>query len=144
MKEVLEYCLDDNNDEVQALAAEGISKLMLTQRLKDESVSYDGKHSFFLKKKLILFQLLRLLVLLYFLPVSDEPNIKVQQCLSYFFPAYSFSSLENQKAMAAVTISALNEVCNMHSDLKSYETMINPLQISDMLADWTDPRKLAK
>lgn len=46
--------------------------------------------------------------------------------------------------MAAVTISALNEVCNMHSDLKSYETMINPLQISDMLADWTDPRKLAK
>lgn len=47
MKEVLEYCLDDNNDEVQALAAEGISKLMLTQRLKDESVSYDGKHSFF-------------------------------------------------------------------------------------------------
>lgn len=51
MKEVLEYCLDDNNDEVQALAAEGISKLMLTQRLKDESVSYDGKHSFFFKKK---------------------------------------------------------------------------------------------
>ncbi|ORE13224.1 hypothetical protein BCV71DRAFT_246469 [Rhizopus microsporus] len=125
IKEVLEYCLDDNNDEVQALAAEGIAKLMLTKRLNDES-------------------LLRLLVLLYFLPITDQPNIKVQQCLSYFFPAYSFSSPENQKTMANITMSALTEVCNMHEDLKPYETMINPIQISDMLADWVDPRKLAK
>ncbi|KAI9254666.1 nuclear condensing complex subunit [Sporodiniella umbellata] len=125
MKEVLEYCLDDNNDEVQAIAAEGVSKLMLTQRLNDES-------------------LLRLLVLLYFLPVTEDMNLKVQQCLSYFFPAYSFSSLENQKNMTAVAISVLNEVCTMHSDLKPYEKMSTPLQISDMLADWTDPRKLAR
>jgi hypothetical protein len=35
--------LDDNNDEVQALAAEGIAKLMLTKRLNDENVSYEKK-----------------------------------------------------------------------------------------------------
>lgn len=46
--------------------------------------------------------------------------------------------------MANIVISALEELCNTYNDLAKDETMVNPMQISDMLADWTDPRKLAK
>lgn len=84
------------------------------------------------------------MILLYFFPVTDEDNNKVQQCLTYFFPAYSYSSADHQTSLSNVTILALEELCNTYSDLKPDEIMVNPMQISDMLADWTDPRKLAK
>lgn len=84
------------------------------------------------------------MILLYFFPTVEPVNNKIQQCLTYFFPAYCYSSADHQKAFSIVTISALEELCNTHIDLQEDEVMVNPNQIADMLADWTDPRKLAK
>lgn len=84
------------------------------------------------------------MVLLYFFPTTDTVNIKIQQCLTYFFPAYCYSSADHQKSMSNIVISALEELCNTFNDLAKDETMVNPMQISDMLADWTDTSKLAK
>jgi condensin complex subunit 3 len=84
------------------------------------------------------------MVLLYFFPVKGKGNLGTQQCLSYFFPAYCYSSPENQKSLINVTVSALEELCNVSEDLEESENMVAPVQISDILADWTDPRKIAK
>lgn len=35
------------------------------------------------------------------------------------------------------------ELCDTYADLEKDERMVNPAQISDMLADWTDPRRIA-
>lgn len=40
-------------------------------------------------------------------------------------------------------MSALQELCETYTDLEQDEEMVSPSQISDMLADWTDPRKIA-
>lgn len=84
------------------------------------------------------------MILLYFFPTMEPVNNKIQQCLTYFFPAYCYSSADHQKSFSNVTIPALEELCNTFNDLEEEETMVNPTQISEMLADWTDPRKLAK
>lgn len=84
------------------------------------------------------------MILLYFFPTTDTVNNKVKQCLTYFFPAFCYSSADHQKSMANVTISALEELCNTYVDLEKDESMVSPMQISEMLADWTDPRKLAR
>ncbi|KAI8066111.1 nuclear condensing complex subunit [Thamnidium elegans] len=125
IREVFEFCIDHDTLEIQAITTEGLAKLMLAKRFQDDEI-------------------LRLMILLYFFPVTDQDNNKVQQCLTYFFPAYSYSSADHQTSLSNVTILALEELCNTYSDLKSDEIMVNPMQISDMLADWTDPRKLAK
>ncbi|KAI9245790.1 nuclear condensing complex subunit [Helicostylum pulchrum] len=125
IREVFEFCIDHDTLEIQTTTTEGLAKLMLAKRFQDDEI-------------------LRLMILLYFFPVTDEDNNKVQQCLTYFFPAYSYSSADHQISLSNVTILALEELCNTYSDLKPDEIMVNPMQISDMLADWTDPRKLAK
>ncbi|GAA5817114.1 hypothetical protein MFLAVUS_010654 [Mucor flavus] len=125
IREVFEFCIDHDTLEIQTITTEGLAKLMLAKRFQDDEI-------------------LRLMILLYFFPVTDEDNNKVQQCLTYFFPAYSYSSADHQTSLSNVTILALEELCNTYSDLKPDEIMVNPMQISDMLADWTDPRKLAK
>jgi condensin complex subunit 3 len=86
------------------------------------------------------------MILLYFFPKTenDEASNTIHQCLAYFFPAYCYSSTEHQKALSTVTIAALEELCNVYNDLDKDETMTNPRQIAEMLADWNDPRKLAK
>ncbi|KAI8880336.1 hypothetical protein K501DRAFT_15461 [Backusella circina FSU 941] len=125
IRELFEFCLDHDSQSIQAIAAEGLAKLMLARRFKDDEI-------------------LRLMVLLYFFPVRGNGNLGTQQCLSYFFPAYCYSSPENQKSLVNVTVSALEELCNVNEDLEENETMVAPVQISDILADWTDPRKIAK
>ncbi|KAI7899163.1 nuclear condensing complex subunit [Cokeromyces recurvatus] len=68
-------------------------------------------------------ELLRLMVLLYFFPktVINDFNNTIHQ-----------------------SIPALEELCNIYGDLEKDETMTNPKQISEMLADLSDPRKLVK
>lgn len=87
------------------------------------------------------------MVLLYFFPKTSEHNgefhNKMFQCLAYFFPAYSYSSVEHQKALAEITLHALIELCNLFEDLGDDESMLDPKKISEILADWNDPDKLA-
>ncbi|KAI9278371.1 nuclear condensing complex subunit [Phascolomyces articulosus] len=122
LQKILESCVDHDSAEIQGIAVEGLSKLMLTRMFKDEYT-------------------LKMMVLLYFFPTTFD-NEKIQQCLSYFFPAYAYSSAENQNLLAGVTVSALIDLCETHADLEKDEKMAPPVRISDMLADWTDPRKI--
>ncbi|CAO3652827.1 unnamed protein product [Cunninghamella echinulata] len=123
-RELFEYCLDHENIEIQTLAAEGLAKLMLSRMYKDEET-------------------LKLLVLLYFFPTTVDNN-KIQQCLSYFFPAYCHSFSENQKSMAKIVMPALTELIETYLDLKEGEKMVSPQLIAEMLCDWTDPRRVVK
>ncbi|KAI8986589.1 nuclear condensing complex subunit [Pilobolus umbonatus] len=127
IRELFEFTLDHDSSEIQRVATEGLTKLMLTKRFRDEEI-------------------LRLLVLLYFFPTSstDTGNHKIRQCLTYFFPAFCFSSSENQKSLINITIPALNELIDIYSDLDEGEEMVSPTQIAAMMADWVDPRKLAR
>ncbi|KAI8373382.1 nuclear condensing complex subunit [Choanephora cucurbitarum] len=126
VREVFEFGLDHDNTEIQSLTTQALCKLMLFNRFDDN-------------------ELLRLMVLLYFFPQTeiDEANNTIHQCLAYFFPAYCYSSAAHQKAISNITIPALEELCHVYSDLAVDETMTNPKNISDMLADWNDPEKLA-
>ncbi|CAO3650504.1 unnamed protein product [Cunninghamella blakesleeana] len=121
-RELFEYCLDHENLDIQTLSAEGLAKLMLSRIYNDEET-------------------LKLLVLLYFFPTTVDNN-KIQQCLSYFFPAYCRSFGENQKSMAKIALSALTELIDTYLDLKEGEKMVMPNLISEMLCEWTDPRQV--
>ncbi|KAI7850196.1 nuclear condensing complex subunit [Circinella umbellata] len=122
LRKILEQCVDHDSPEVQSTAVEGLSKLMLTRMFKDEYT-------------------LKMMTLLYFFPTSFD-NEKIQQCLSYFFPAYAYSAAENQSLLAKVAVPVLLNLCDTYSDLEQDEKMAPPARISDMLADWTDPRKI--
>ncbi|CAO3654330.1 unnamed protein product [Mucor fragilis] len=127
IRNVFEFGLDHDNTEIQSLTTQSLCKLMLFNRYTDD-------------------ELLRLMILLYFFPKTDmdEHSNMIHQCLAYFFPAYCFSSLEHQKAVSNITLAALEELCNIYTDLEKDENMTNPKQIAEMLADWNDPRKLTK
>ncbi|KAI8100193.1 nuclear condensing complex subunit [Halteromyces radiatus] len=121
--ELFEYCLDHDSPEIQAIACEGLAKLILSRSYKHEET-------------------LKLLVILYFFPTSIDNN-KVQQCLSYFFPAYCHSSTENQQCMSNIGVAALVELTETFVDLKEGEHMVEPTVIAEMLTHWTDPRQLS-
>lgn len=67
---------------IQALAALGICKLMLSGMITDCEV-------------------LKRLALVYFAPETLD-NLELRQCLSYFFPVYCFSNAANQRRMSEV------------------------------------------
>ncbi|KAI9477970.1 MAG: nuclear condensing complex subunit [Benjaminiella poitrasii] len=127
IRQVFEFGLDHDNTEIQSLTTQALCKLMLFNRYDEE-------------------ELLRLMVLLYFFPrtVMNESGNTIHQCLAYFFPAYCYSAVKHQKELAAIAVPALEELCNIFADLEKDETMTHPKQISDMLADWCDPRKLVQ
>ncbi|ORX63182.1 hypothetical protein DM01DRAFT_1331258 [Hesseltinella vesiculosa] len=122
VRSVFEYCLDHDNEKLQATTTEGLAKVMLSRQLKDD-------------------EMLKLLTVLYFFPTTME-NGSVQQCLTYFFPAYCHSNAENQQSMARIAVSAIQELVDTYLDLQEDEKMIDPKRISEMMADWTDPRQL--
>ncbi|KAI7867392.1 nuclear condensing complex subunit [Spinellus fusiger] len=119
IKGIFEHALDHDDPEMQAIAAQGLSKLMLSRIYQDKD----------------------LLILLYFFP-STIDNIAIQQCLSYFFPAYCYSSSSNQALLSSVTVEALEDLCITYDDLNGDEKMVSPVQIADILADWTDTSKV--
>ncbi|KAL0094771.1 nuclear condensing complex subunit [Phycomyces blakesleeanus] len=124
VKDIFERSLDHDDPDMQAIAAQGLAKLMLSRIYQNRDT-------------------LKLLILLYFFP-STIDNITIQQCLSYFFPAFCYSSTVNQRMMAEVAVEALEDLCSTFDDLDENEKMTSPGQIADMLADWTEPRKVAK
>ncbi|RUS13234.1 nuclear condensing complex subunit, partial [Endogone sp. FLAS-F59071] len=107
---------------LQAIAVEGISKLMLSKMLRDE-------------------ELLKQLVLLYFDPDTAD-NLKLRQCLSYFLPMYCHSSQDNQVLMQKILVPTILSLIQMHHDLSKEQEMVAPPQIIQMMVDWTDPRRV--
>ncbi|KAK0494637.1 nuclear condensing complex subunit [Armillaria luteobubalina] len=111
----------EESNAVQAVLCIGICKLLLAGLVKDPKV-------------------LTTLVLTYISPsTSDNPELR--QCLSYFFPVYCYSSLENQARMQSIFIDAFNLASQLHGELEEGQEMISLQQFSLLLMDWINPEK---
>ncbi|KAF7725065.1 hypothetical protein EC973_000472 [Apophysomyces ossiformis] len=80
LRELFEFALNHDSNEIQAIATEGLAKLLLLRILQDNEVC----------------------------------------------------------------ISALQDLCETYTELEEDEEMVSPSLIADMLADWTDPRKITE
>ncbi|KAL1297786.1 hypothetical protein AAFC00_006322 [Neodothiora populina] len=113
--------------EVQAMGANAISKLMLSQLVTDND-------------------LLKLLVISFFDPETTT-NASLRQALSYFLPVYCHSRATNAQKMAIVAtgvisrLSTLREAFMEDEDVEEGE-MVTLATIGGLLVDWTDPRKI--
>ncbi|KAF8814695.1 ARM repeat-containing protein [Phlegmacium glaucopus] len=118
--------LDDSSDspEAQAVLCTGICKLLLAGIITDPRV-------------------LSCLALMYISPTTKD-NQELRQCLSYFFPVYSYSSPENQIRVQGVFIIAFGGAARMHEDLDEDEEMISLHQFGLLMLDWTNPQKAAE
>ncbi|KAI8812147.1 nuclear condensing complex subunit [Cladochytrium replicatum] len=113
----LKLSLESDQEQVVLSAAEGISRLFLLNKLKDTNT-------------------LQLLLSVYYRSENDDSS-KLSQCLSFFFPAYSYLTVENMRSMAEAVIpflEELNDEEDMEKALKS--------QMMQQLSEWTDIRNL--
>ncbi|KZO96900.1 putative mitotic chromosome condensation-related protein [Calocera viscosa TUFC12733] len=122
--EFLLHVMGDESPEVQAVACEGIAKLMLSGMVSDETI-------------------LQSLVLMYLSPETAD-NQALRQCLSYFFPVYCYSSSHNQRKMQHIFLPVMEVLTQVHQDLEEDQEMITPSQIGMQLVDWTDPEKVVE
>ncbi|KAI8454387.1 nuclear condensing complex subunit [Phakopsora pachyrhizi] len=122
--EFLLHVLDQDSKEIQATAAIGISKLMLSGIVTSSEV-------------------LQMLVLVYFSPETCD-NQKLRQCLSYFLPVYCFCSSVNQRRMQSMVLPALDVLSGVYDDQEEKVGMLSPIQIAMQLIDWTDPSKVVE
>ncbi|WVQ95614.1 hypothetical protein IAU59_002712 [Kwoniella sp. CBS 9459] len=118
--ELVQHILGQESPEVQAVACEGVSKLMLAGMISDEAV-------------------LQSLVLLYFSPETAD-NQPVRQCLTYFLPVYCYSAPENQRRMLSIFSDTFSLLAELAEDVGDEE--MPPLaQMGLMMVDWLDPYK---
>lgn len=87
--------------------------------------------------------MIKKLIKLYLIP-STAGNQGLRQCLTFFFPVYSYSSPLNQKRIQEVFIPVYLELKRIRGELDEDEEMIGAAQIATMFMDWTDPLKLSK
>ncbi|ORX55366.1 hypothetical protein BCR36DRAFT_347135 [Piromyces finnis] len=120
VNEIFKRCLRNTENEVLSLAVSGISKLMLLKYFYDP-------------------QILQRLVILYFHPCTAK-NDSLRQCLSYFLPAFSYSSIENQEFMTGVLGVCIRKLLKQY--YKNKEDMITPIQFGQQMIDWTDYRRV--
>ncbi|CAD6966810.1 unnamed protein product [Tilletia controversa] len=114
--------LEDDELSIQAIAAEGMAKLMLSGMIDSSE------------------QAIRSLVLVYMSPETVE-NQQLRQCLSYFIPLYALSELTNQREMAKIFMPVLRILTEIYAEKDDDQVMVTPLQVAMQLADWTDPEK---
>jgi len=120
VNEIFKRCLRNTEGEVLSLAVGGISKLMLLKYFYDP-------------------QILQRLVILYFHPCTAK-NDTLRQCLSYFLPAFSYSSIENQEFMTSILGVCIRKLIKQY--YKNKEDMISPIQFGQQMIDWTDYRRV--
>lgn len=113
--------LEDDDLAIQAIAAEGMAKLMLSGVVDDDDA-------------------LRSLVLVYMSPETSE-NQALRQCLSYFLPLYCYRSSANQRRLQRVFIPVLDVLTEVFYERDETQEMVTPLQIGVQLLDWSDPAK---
>ncbi|ORY20755.1 nuclear condensing complex subunit [Naematelia encephala] len=118
--ELVRHTLSQEAPEVQAVACEGVAKLMLAGMIEHESI-------------------LQSLVLLYFSPETAD-NQPLRQCLTYFLPVYCYSSSENQKRMLSIFMDTFNMLAQLHEEVDE-EGMLPLGQMGLMIVDWLDPEK---
>lgn len=113
--------LEDDEEAIQAVAAEGIAKLMLSGMVDDDEA-------------------LRSLVLVYMSP-ETQSNQEMRQCLSYFLPVYCFSSSTNQRRLQRVLLPVLQVLTEVYHEIAGEQEMVTPAQVGAQLIDWSDPTK---
>ncbi|KAI5364853.1 Putative armadillo-like helical, nuclear condensin complex subunit 3 domain-containing protein [Septoria linicola] len=124
--------LKSGDAEVQSTGATALSKAMLSRLVTDTD-------------------LLKQLVVTYFDPDSVT-NAQLRQGLSYFLPVYCHSRAENAVRMAEITTSVVSKLQTLRKAFEddddedvaaaSSDQMVSMTQITNMLLDWTDPRKI--
>ncbi|KAM3417354.1 hypothetical protein BST61_g5604 [Cercospora zeina] len=128
---VFKQSLKSGDSEVQSTGATALSKVMLSRLIVDSD-------------------LLKQLVVTYFDPDSIT-NPQLRQSLSYFFPVYCHSRAENAVLMAEITSSAISKLLTLRKAFEDdddedavagADQMVSMTQITNMLLDWTDPRKI--
>ncbi|WWC92262.1 uncharacterized protein L201_007216 [Kwoniella dendrophila CBS 6074] len=118
--ELVRHVLSQDSPEVQAVACEGVAKLMLAGMISDETV-------------------LQSLVLLYFSPETAD-NQPLRQCLTYFLPVYCYSSPDNQRRMLSIFSDTFGLLAQLLEEAEDEE--MPPLaQMGLMMVDWLDPQK---
>jgi condensin complex subunit 3 len=113
--------LEDDDAQIQAFAAEGMAKLMLSGIVTDDDA-------------------LRSLILVYMSPETSD-NQQLRQCLSYFLPIYCYSSAANQRRLQRVVVPALDVLTEVYYERDDRQEMVSPLQVGLQLLDWCDPSK---
>lgn len=113
--------LEDDDKQIQALAAEGMAKLMLSGIVTDDDA-------------------LRSLILVYMSPETSD-NQQLRQCLSYFLPIYCYSSATNQRRLQRVLVPVFDVLTEVYYERDDRQEMVAPLQIGLQLLDWCDPAK---
>ncbi|KAG8985209.1 hypothetical protein FRB93_006052 [Tulasnella sp. JGI-2019a] len=121
MEDLLLQMLDQDSAEVQAIACEGVAKLMLSGIVSDSN-------------------LLRSLIILYLIPETED-NLALRQCLSYFFPVYCYSSSINQRRMQTVLLQTYWRLREHRKTLEKHEEMVPASQMGVLFLDWTDVEK---
>ncbi|KAF8957558.1 hypothetical protein BGZ46_002160, partial [Entomortierella lignicola] len=116
----LTNALDSPTDEIQAVAAEGVAKLMLTKLLKNS-------------------QILRKLIILYFDPETAS-KYHLRQCLSYFLQVYFHSSHDNQVTLSEIFVPIIIQLIHMQQDAKG--EMPTPSNMAQQLLEWCEPRRV--
>lgn len=117
--------------EVVAMATQSVSKLLLFNILMPESRNARG--------------LLKEMALLYYHPENAD-NQSMRQNLAYFFPVYSFSSLEHQNAMSSIVVSTIKKIARLYESLDASDKSdaVALLSIGNQLIDWTNPERLVQ
>lgn len=118
--ELIRHTLSLDIAEVQAVACEGVAKLMLAGMISDEVV-------------------LQSLVLLYFSPETAD-NQPLRQCLTYFLPVYCYTAADNQRRMLSIFYDTYMMLSQMSEEAEDDE-MLPLSQIGLMMVDWIDPFK---
>ncbi|KAF9348848.1 hypothetical protein BGX34_002209 [Mortierella sp. NVP85] len=116
----LSKSLESTTPAMQAIAAEGISKLMLTKSLKNAGI-------------------LRRLIILYFDPESGNNN-HLRQCLNYFLQVYFHSSYDNQVTLGEIFVPIMIQLIQIQLEAKS--EMPSPTIMAQQLLEWCDPRRV--
>ncbi|CAG8494900.1 11036_t:CDS:10 [Ambispora leptoticha] len=124
IQNLINLSLNDETPEVQAVAVEGVAKLMLSKVIQDNEI-------------------LQKLVVLYFNSETIE-NLRLRQCLSYFLPVYCHSSHKNQKVMQQIFVPAFMKLNRIHMNKNKNKEMTSPIQIAQQLIDWTNPNQIVK
>ncbi|KAJ2242760.1 chromosome condensation complex Condensin, subunit G, partial [Coemansia sp. RSA 475] len=116
--------LESEDERIQATAGEGIAKLLYAHRIPDPS------------------DVLEELLVLYYHP-DTSANDALRQCLTYFFPAFSYMAHDNQAVMQQVAVRA---VCRLAGVLKQQnsdaQSGATHGQAAQQIVTWSDPRIL--
>jgi len=119
--ELVAHMLQQDAPEVQAVACEGVAKLMLAGMVEDAAV-------------------LQSLVLLYFSPETAD-NQPLRQCLAYFLPVFCYMSPKNQRLMLRIFADTFATLSSLEEEFEDATDLLQLSQMGLMMVDWLDPYK---